>query len=565
MATDEEYLDSLLKSMTETEQQPRNMEDVMKTMNMEAEHEESFSLNSEDLADMLDMIEEKEAAPPMIEEIRDEAMSLYQDSVSVPGISDGEESVEEFIISEEEEITGISDFLQEHVSEEGTEAYQEESEPAFSMSEADIENMDVTELIDNMDGMPGDLLEINDLLKKADNNEYVEAEGDNADFLALLGGLQEEEITEENFFWGNEDSTETGGQGLPQELLEGTGKEEKKNKKEKKKKNKNKEKGSFGKKKKQENTVDDVRDVDKQAEGTGNDVEKKPGRLAKFFTYLTEEESEADENAEILEELQREDARKAKKNEKKKEKEDKKKSGKGNKKGKSEKKTAKEEKKREKKAKKEQKKQEKQEAQKREPHKKILSKKGTIVLVAFCASLIAAIFALSIFLPDYVDKNEAREAFYVGDYETVYKLLYGKKLNDNDRLIYERAESVLSLQRKLDSYENNKVLGRDAEALEALLQGMERYRELENASELGILEETDALYNQMCGILLNGYGLSPEDVYTILEYDDIKYSRTIYDLIEGKGFSSRTEAVSEQENGALEEILPEEEEMMQSN
>ena len=40
-------------------------------------------------------------------------------------------------------------------------------------------------------------------------------------------------------------------------------------------------------------------------------------------------------------------------------------------------------------------------------------------LIAFCASLVAAIFALNTFIPDYVDKNHAREAFFVGDYEEV--------------------------------------------------------------------------------------------------------------------------------------------------
>ena len=72
MATDEEYLDSLLKTMTENEQQSRNMEDVMKSMNIESEEKDTFSLSPDDLADMLDMIEEKEEIEHIIEEIQDE-------------------------------------------------------------------------------------------------------------------------------------------------------------------------------------------------------------------------------------------------------------------------------------------------------------------------------------------------------------------------------------------------------------------------------------------------------------------------------------------------------------
>ena len=54
MATDEEYLDNLLKALNENEQQPRTMEEVMREVNVNSRGADSFSVTSEDLADMLE-------------------------------------------------------------------------------------------------------------------------------------------------------------------------------------------------------------------------------------------------------------------------------------------------------------------------------------------------------------------------------------------------------------------------------------------------------------------------------------------------------------------------------
>lgn len=654
MATDEEYLDSLLKSMTDMEPQPRSMDEVMKTMNMEVEKGDDFSLSTDDLADMLDMIEKTEITQPIIEEIQDETPVLPLDSIDMPVFQDIEdtsssnvmadddfirkiiaqqEALEAEIKAEEEPLAGaaVEGMIEEPIAEatveeaiakfpdiaesivpetvsddaeisqeseewkfdlesllEETEASsvsnedvdfmslltsgtQEWDEVASEQTNASLENMDVTELIDNLEESPDDLLEINDLLKKVDSNQYVEV--DDADMLALLGGMQEEEISEESIFWGNDDfrSSEAG---IPEELLSGTETADSQDKKKNRKKKEGK-KGLSRKKDKKSKSSGENHELSTESGYKENDLPesndaitgKKPGKLAQFFTYLTqEEESAKDENTEILNELELEDALKVKEKKKKSKKDGKKKADKGEKsKDKSAQKAEKEEKKREKKQQKEQKKQEKQEKRANTPeerHRKILSKRGRLVLIAFCASLIAAVLALSAFLPDYVDKNHAREAFYIGDYETVYKLLYGKQLNDSDQLIFKRVEMVLSLQRKLDSYENNKVMGRDSEALDALLQGIERYSDLDDAEAIGVQGEVDALYDQMCGILLNSYGLTAEDAYLIIGYNVVEYSRAVYDLAEGKGFSEPGEEPMEEEDKSPQDILPEEEDII---
>ena len=80
MATDEEYLDNLLKALNENEQQPRTMEEVMREVNVNSRGADSFSVTSEDLADMLDEIEKNDNVQHTIEEIEDASDSAGLES-----------------------------------------------------------------------------------------------------------------------------------------------------------------------------------------------------------------------------------------------------------------------------------------------------------------------------------------------------------------------------------------------------------------------------------------------------------------------------------------------------
>lgn len=544
MATDEEYLDNLLKSMTEAEPKPVNEEDMAGSAQSEKESEDDFSFSEEDLADLLDKIEE--SSEPVIEEIPDKSMTLQPDFI---------------------DMSSAEEVKDENFADSINRENKEWDEMLFPEQENAVQDMDVTEMIDHMEEKPDELSEINELLKKADSNAYVET--DNEDILALLGSMQEDQETEikteseDNIFWPADDEKETADAGGLEELFRD---ETRTSSKGKKKKEKDSKKKLFGKKDKKSKS-EKIKEENETAAISTESVEteekdalKKPGRLAAFWAYVTQEEEDTEES-QSLNDSEKESKKEAKEKKKKKDKPAKKKNA--DKKGNSAEKNAK---KQEKKALKEQKKKEKLAGQPKEPDKKILSKRSKIVLVAFCASLLAAVFALSTFLPDYVDKKEAREAFYTGDYETVYKLLYGKQLNVHDRLIYERVEMVLSLQRKLDAYENNKILGRDTEALIALLEGIERYHELEGAAELGVQSEVDAIYDRMCGILMNVYGITGDEALAIIDYDDANYSRSIYNLVSGIGFAGKEEAMqASPEEVMMQDPLPEEEDILSQN
>jgi len=532
MSTDEEYLDTLLKSL-EDDQTPQKTEP---------------------------------AAP-----VQDKDMEDVGEKVV---IKDKEDSA----VSEEEDWEASLNELLGAAVDENTDKWES----------GDQEEFDVTQLIDGMDAADADLSEINDLLKKSDNNETIDTFSDE-DMQDLINSISTDD--------GNVPATE-------QEVPE-------------KKKKKKHNLFSFGKKKtkKTEDTensgeteaIDDNDEPEEKTIETENpeikkimeDFEslnapddagdaaatkkkkKQRGFWGRLLEELVREEEESeetnasDENSEILKELEAEDQAKAKKKGKK-EKKAKSKKDKNKKKssapendenaeadeegGKGKKKKAKPKKKKEK-------------PSAQEPKGKtvkILGKKAFFALVSLCATIIAAIILLSFFLPDYADKQSARAAFYTGDYEKVYGLLYGKDLNQSDELLFERANVVLKLQRRLDSYDLNKKIGKEEEALDALLQGVQKYEELSKGESYGALEELQTLYQEILEHLSADYGISEEEASVINSYDSETYSRKVYSVVYGTDF---TDPLQENGNETGEEgeaakepkdILPEEEDIIRT-
>ena len=669
MASEEQYLDDLLKSMMGNK--PRSMEGAMQDMNKaeskpsdfstedlnsmleELEHTEPDRLDnmendSEEPEEVVDAGEEEIVGAPveepiekpeepvidvepdeLIEEPAEEAEESEADQVSEAALEDNAKEIEQEIAEvtqdastddsgwkpvESAETTGdaaesepkeawksdLDELLMSMKDQDGEqEPESQEAEEKQAENPVEDENNalgkdqseeDVTGLLDQMAGKDEDLSDINEMLKKVDNNESLDTS--DADMLALLEGIKEApsegtSVAEEPD--STEDSTEDS---KTKKKKEKRAKKEKKEKKPRKK--------LFGKSKAEpeeagevegeanpetgeaadevgfmtdegtevslDDALDSIRDKDAEA-GT----EKKPGLFARLWQFLTEEAEEIEdevnkgaenatgENAEILKELDAEDADKNKKKKKK----DKKKKGKkadkaaaaegaeGEEGENAEEVPAKKKKKKEKK--------EKKEKEKRPPEPKVLTRRATIVLVAFCATLIAAITFLSSFLPEYADKTEARRAFYAGDYQTVYEQLNNKKLGSSDEIMYQRATEVLSLQHKLDSYQNRMALGEDMEALDALFQGVDLYNELAGSDTSGTLSELTAIYQQICMILQDDYGVSAEEAVEINGYDNETYTRKLDSLLHGTEFYLPGEEPVDETPATPEDVLPDEE------
>ncbi|MDE6184660.1 MAG: hypothetical protein K2G39_04430, partial [Lachnospiraceae bacterium] len=203
MATDEEYLDSLLKSMTDNESN-RSMEEVMREVSKTPKEDdvsfgvEDFFENSSELND--DILEINDIISEMNDDIPEisDNIPIVEDSVLETDNANGEEAAleqDEWKLSlddilaqadaqsgeaESDGLFGVSDWGNEDQSIDIPDA-PEVSEDTQKADSAETDNMDVTDLIDSMDNADMDLAEINGLLKRADNKESADD-----DMLALL-------------------------------------------------------------------------------------------------------------------------------------------------------------------------------------------------------------------------------------------------------------------------------------------------------------------------------------------------------------------------------------------
>lgn len=325
--------------------------------------------------------------------------------------------------------------------------------------------------------------------------------------------------------------------------------------------------------------------------------EKKNGFFAKIFGGLLEEVPEkeeqeidiSDENRAILEEVDQEGIN-PKKGKKKKDKKGKKgakaqddeETEGGAKNDKKSQKAAKKKEKQEKKARKAEEKEFLKEPLTKLPKKKVIS------IFAICLTLMAIIVIVSLFVPAYLDRKEARKAYYSGDYESVYQLLSGEKLGKSDAILYERSVMVLYFDNKLEAYQLYKSLGEEKEALNELLTAVAFYQKnTERASECGAWDEIQPGYQKILEQLEEQYQVSEAEASEIVQMEALDYNKALYRILYGTDFtipemvqdqdpevSGQDAATGEQPDGmqndnaevptpAFNDVLPEENQILQ--
>lgn len=454
----------------------------------------------------------------------------------------------------------------------------------FALEESGEDDDDLSALLAGMDS-DEDLAEINDLLEKADQGM-----SDDDDMLAMLGDVAEvDEESNENYdFFSDEEAaggdTESIREITPEEL-EGR-KDSKKLKKEKKKAEKERKKKDKQERKKgknkgtqeesgEESTDDELSNLLESMDVT-DEKPKKQGFFGRLLEVLLEEDEEddlaggsedagaelgnlSDENKELLAELKAEDKKNAKKKDKKekKGKKGKKKDGEAGAEGEGE--EGGEAKPKKPKKEKKKKKEKNIEEEPKVPEKK-LSKKKVSSIFFFCATIAACIIVLSTLLPTQIEKQEARVAYDYGQYEQVYELLYGKKLSEEDDALLQKSSIILQMRRKLESYDNYMKLDMPLEALNALMEGVNRYRNLRDEAELyRVGDELYDVYEQILSALADSYGVSESEALDILSAeDDVAYSQRLESIVYGDIWSDGEDDLPE----VKQDVLPEEEEII---
>ncbi len=446
----------------------------------------------------------------------------------------------------------------------------------FALEETGESDEDLSALLAGMDH-DEDLSEIGDLLAESDHGVSPDD-----DMLAMLEGVDDGGDSSFDFFESDEAAKEAESirELTPEEIAarEGgvkPGKEKKKRKKlfgKKKKKGGDEEAATEEAGDELESLLAETSEQEPEAEEKG---EKKPGVFARFMNFLLEVDEDedpvaaevladndgemgtvTDENRALLDELDEED----KKGKKKKKKDKKKgKKGKGGEEGEEAAEGEEEEsKKPKKKKKKEKKKKQEEEVDLFAPPEKKLSKKKVITVFMFCGTIAACIVLLSSFLPVYMEKRDAQMAYDHQDYAQVYDLLYGKDLNEQDEILFQRSNLILQMNRKLSSYENYGNLDMRLESLNALISGVARYQEiLPEAETYNVVGEVSGIYGQILERLSADFGVSEQDALEIIVIeDDVTYSQRLEAIINGAVYSEEVPA-------GRQDVLPEEEEIIE--
>ncbi len=253
-------------------------------------------------------------------------------------------------------------------------------------------------------------------------------------------------------------------------------------------------------------------------------------------------ENLSDENMAVMDELAEEDAAKKKAEAKgkkgKKPKKDKKDKKKEEKKP-DPKQLEKERKKKEKKAAAAQKKAEKAEkAAEEKKNSKKLPKKRVISVVFLCATILAAVLLINnVGMPAFA-LSEARNAYAEGDYQTVYELFAGKSLHEEDQEKYEKAEVVLRMRHAAEAYENHKKMGKVLLGLDDLMRGVEGYQKLLNSGDAVLITaDAENAYNEVLQILQSDFSISEADAIEIISLeDDYLYSLQLEALARGEAY-----------------------------
>ncbi len=591
MSSDEEYLDDLLKSIMENEDEnednPSGAEDEADTEAVTEGTQENAPTDGDLAVEDDFFLNDFAIQEPDIDDIDVEHMNLEEDSEEE---ADNDSSDISDIMSADE-ISAMFTGVEESPDEEGI----DESEASLG-EDSFIEGVDEEKMFgsegaafDSVDEAPGSEGEIFDSMEENDSdaaddslngidsllgNDNEEMEAD--DMLALLESMSAEMSEDEALAAGAAAAAGAVPVVSDEDMEEGGGKKKKGvfsklfGKKKKGKEEKSQDEKEFDS---IEVDIEQAEESEDAPEGMALEtpVKKKQGIFAKALSFLTESDegtdeaeklkaahgmSPSDENRDILEELDAEDKKKKKKKAKGKK-------GDASEDGAADGKKAKEKKKKEKKPK-----PVKEEAAEpvsvKKPRKRV-SGKNIMIITALCLTLSALVIVIVSVVPDFFEKRTARDAYYEADYALSYDLLYGKKLDESDTIIYNKSKVIMNLNRKLSSYHNYMSMGKELEALDALMMGVEKYPEIiTEAKDYNAAQEVDAVYATILNILSDKYDLSEEVAKVIIDYDDLTYTRKLESIVYKTPF-----VLPEQEEESIEaasvDILPEEQDIIEES
>ena len=145
------------------------------------------------------------------------------------------------------------------------------------------------------------------------------------------------------------------------------------------------------------------------------------------------------------------------------------------------------------------------------PEKKIPRKKIIAVVIFFASLTGMIIFCLSVF-PKAGFIKQGKEEYQRGQYDEAFRSMAGVRgLDEESQLIFDNTVTIMTLDRKYESYDDYAKQGKNLEALNSLIEGVAYYNDhIEEARANGIDKPLTDEYQQIIATLKEQYGVGEE-------------------------------------------------------
>ncbi|HHX11761.1 MAG TPA: hypothetical protein GX731_02990 [Clostridiales bacterium] len=131
--------------------------------------------------------------------------------------------------------------------------------------------------------------------------------------------------------------------------------------------------------------------------------------------------------------------------------------------------------------------------------------------------------------------NYAKDYFAKREYTKAYEEISGMDLKEDDVEVYNKLQTVMIVNKQLNSYYNFYNLGKYPEALDSLLKGLQRYdKYIELATFYGIKSDLDFIRDQIVVELGDSFELTEEDAINLINIGNkTEYSTELYKVAMG--------------------------------
>ncbi len=176
---------------------------------------------------------------------------------------------------------------------------------------------------------------------------------------------------------------------------------------------------------------------------------------------------------------------------------------------------------------------------KEKKEKKIFSKDdmqkvpfSRILVIILLSAIICVGVVVSSKIVNYkININNANELYLSGNYSQAYEVLNGMDIKDKDKDFYEQARIMANLYQGISSYDNYITIGDTTSALISLINAVSRKAALgDDILKYDLTDKVDNVYSKILSIL-NGYGINEEtalDLGAIDNYSELQKKVSSY-------------------------------------